>query len=57
MNSLYGKFGMRPDKSIIEIFDMDIEEQKVQFNENTSKYADFVHDVIEIEQILQIKNR
>ena len=49
MNSLYGKFGMRPDKSIIEIFDMDIEEQKVQFNENTSKYADFVHDVIEIE--------
>lgn len=49
MNSLYGKFGMKPESTIIEMFDTSNENEFALFNEMLEKYGMTIQDFIKID--------
>ena len=57
MNSLYGKFGMKVEQSVVEIFDKTDNEQMKLYNETLETFGDTIHDILEIgESFIVIRN-
>ena len=49
MNSLYGKFGMKQEKSIIEIFDTSIEAERGLFKDLLDNFGTSIKDFVEFD--------
>jgi len=49
MNSLYGKFGMKPESSIVEIYSTSTPEDTIQFNNALDTYGESLEDYLKID--------
>jgi len=59
MNSLYGKFGMRLDKTITEIINLNTDEGKIAFKELLDTVGESIQDYIELDnnKYLFVRNK
>ena len=48
MNSLYGKFGMKPHQQIIEVFNVNSTEQAAKLQDNMNRFTHLFKDVIQL---------
>jgi hypothetical protein len=48
MNSLYGKFGMKPEKSIVKIFDQRVSSEFTSLQSFISSHSESIQDIIEV---------